>query len=103
MSHIADEMEAAAWPSSLCCLVSWEHGNAPSSAQPWQDVRGHYARELLLGDPLPLVALRTLSGQWVVPTTDGTVWWWTQQEKCPDHLPGRETSMPAGFLAKGGA
>lgn len=80
MSQIADEIEAAAWPAQPLRLSSGEN---------WQDIRTQYARELLLGDPLPLVAIKTTDGQWVVPTTDETVWWWTKQAERPDHVPVR--------------
>ena len=85
MSQCADEIAAAAWPDLLVSVQQWD-----PEASAWQDVgrweASAWSSEILVGDPLPLIAVRTLC-KWIVPVTDGAVWWWTHVAQRPDALP----------------
>lgn len=85
MSQCADEIAAVAWPDLLVSVQAWD----PEAAR-WHDLGPWDARvwgaEIALGDPLPLIAVHTLC-KWIVPATDGDVWWWTRVSKRPDAVP----------------
>ena len=91
VSQTADEIAAAAWPDLLVSVAQWD----PETAV-WRDL-GPWEAEAwttdgVLGDPLPLIAVRTLA-KWVVPATDGVVWWWVCVPHRPPVLPVSDADM----------
>ncbi len=94
MSQCADEIAAAAWPDILVSVQRWDPEPAAwSDLGPWD--ASAWSSEILVGDPLPLIAVRTLC-KWIVPETDGSVWWWTSVPQRPDALPLSEPEKGRG-------
>ena len=77
MSQILTEMQAAAWPDRVHHWYAWNDLDHPLSESALDDV------DWVLGDPLPRVVATTRQRQWIVPATDGEVWWWV----CVPSLP----------------
>lgn len=84
-SQCADEIAAAAWPDLPISVQQWD-----PAAGVWRDLgpwdAGAWDTEIVLGDPLPLIAVHTLC-KWIVPITDGAVWWWTPVAQRPQAVP----------------
>ncbi|SMC02028.1 hypothetical protein SAMN00768000_0238 [Sulfobacillus thermosulfidooxidans DSM 9293] len=88
MSQSYNEILAAAWPEHPVRVFRWDNQNQKwLEAMPWDPQDPQLHREGILGDPLPLLIICTESGSWIVPATDGRVWWWTKQSVRPDRIP----------------
>jgi len=85
MSQCADEIAAVGWSDLLVSVQEWD----PEAAT-WHELgrwdASYWDAEIVLGDPLPLIAVRTLC-QWIVPATDDDVWWWTRVPERPKAVP----------------
>ena len=85
MSQCADEIAAAAWPDLPIAVQQWDPAEGVwRDLGPWD--AGAWDTEIVLGDPLPLIAVHTLC-KWIVPVTDGFVWWWTHTAQRPQAVP----------------
>lgn len=88
MSQWHQEILAAAWPDHPIRTRQWDgQAHAWQDDTPWNLNDPRFHPDGILGDPLPLVAVETDAGRWVVPATDGMVWWWASQNEFPECLP----------------